>query len=348
MQAASGTVDLVIGQIAYSTQLYGSADFANAMGYLLISMVHGHPQKKTTIWTVFYPFVTPVWIALVLCTLVVTLVLLIINLQKFKYNSPAYHIIAIAMLSIISEAFPKRWFEKNITTQVKLILFIWLPMSFMISCVYRSSLLQFLVAGDFEDPPDTFAKVIERDLIIYMPAGTLADQVFGDSPYESMRLAYQHGLKKDGFYPWGKGIPQNLLDNVIEGKGVDLQSPGTIVGQRHHVQISKKEYPVGYFLTGLVFKRNSPLQTKMLPYLMTLIDSGIYSHLKDMFLWQKAKPERDYERHKQDDDLVILTWDHVGWIFLLVMCIGLALSCFAFIVENFVSTYTSILYTCFD
>ncbi len=310
------------------------------MGYKIISLTHGHPQQISAVWTIFYPFVTPLWITLVLCTFVVTVVLLVINAQKLKDKSPSYHITAIAMLSIISEAFPKRWFDKNITLQVKLLLFIWLPMSFLLSCVYRSSLLQFLVAGEFEDPPDTFAKVIERDLIISMPAGTLADQLFGNSPFDSMRLAYRHGVKKGGFYPWGKGIPQDLLEAVVEGRAVDLQDFDTLVGNRHLFQMSKKEYPIGYLLTGIMFKRNSLLRAKMQPLLMALIDSGIYEHLKDLFLWRKAKSERDYERLNNDNDLVILTWDHVGWTFLLVTCFGLAMSCCAFVVEVLVHSWS--------
>ncbi len=303
------------------------------MGYRIIYLTHGHPQKITAIWTIFYPFETQLWIAIVLCTFIVCIILVLINRHKYQDETPSFRITAIAVLAIISESFPPKWLHRRITPHVKLVLFIWLPMSFLLGCLYKSSLLQFLMAGELEDPSDTFEKVLERDLIISMPTGTVVDQLFGNSPFETMRLAYEHGVKKGGYYPWGKETPKDALTAVVEGRAVDLQTIDTHIGNRHRAQISKKERPVGYILTGIMFKRNSPLLTKMLPILMALMDSGIYNKLKNQFLWRKAKPERDHARLAQDNDLVVLTWDHVAWTFLLVMCTGLALACFVFIGE---------------
>ncbi len=298
-------------------------------------MIHRNPQPITAVWTIFYPFYTPLWIAIILSTLVVTLIMIFINMLKFGKDSPTFHIIAISLLSILSESFPTKYFQDKIRSQVVMILYVWLPMSFLLGSVYKSSLLQFLVAGEFEDPPDTFEKVMERDLLIAMPTGTVIDQLFKTAPYKSMRLAYKHGEERGGFFPWSSSAPTWIEQTLSEGKGVGFSTADQNVGSRHKTVRSKREYPIGYLLNGFLFKRNSHLRSKMQPIIMTLIDTGIFEYLKDKFLWHRARPEREHYRLNQHEHLIVLTWNHVGWTFLLVASSGLAVASVAFVLEAF-------------
>ncbi len=325
----------MIGQLPYTYDFVQRTDIANIMGYRIASLTHRTPQPVTAIWTIFYPFVTPLWVAIILSTLFVCFMLLVINRLKFKSASPSFRIVSISLLSILSESFPSRWFIENISVHVILVLYIWLPMSFMLGSVYKSSLLQFLVAGEVEDPADTFEKVIERDMIIVTMTGNALEQLFSGSPYETTRLAYEHGKDKGGYIPWGKVAPEWLQNSILEGRGVGFSTENLQIGNRHRSQTSKKERPVGYMVNGFLFKRNSIYQSKMQPILMLLIDTGIYEHLKEIFLWNRARPERDYYRAKKDENLVVLTWEHVGWTFLLVASSGLAMASVTFIIEVF-------------
>ncbi len=303
------------------------------MGFRVFQLTYRNPQPVTAVWTIFYPFLTPLWIAIILCTFTVCMLLILINALKFKHDSPTFHIIAISLLSVLSESFPTKWFSYNITHYVRIILFFWLPMSFLLGCVYRSSLLQFLVAGELEDPPDTFHKVMDRDLMIVMPTGTMLEQLFRESPFEYMRQAYQHGVDKGGFIPFSVGPTKMHKDAMDEGRAVNVATDISNVGVRHQMPMSKKERPIGFLLHGYIFKRNSLLRAKMQPILMTLYEVGIHEYLKNVFLWRRAKPERDHERFNQEEVLVVLTWDHVGWTFLLVSCSGLSISSIFFILE---------------
>ncbi len=335
LKVASGSVELVIGQLPYSWDFFQRADIANVMGFRKVYLTYRVPQPITAIWTIFYPFVTPLWIALILSTLIVTCVLLAINALVLKEDNPTFHIIAISLLSILSESFPNRWFHENISSKVILVLYVWLPMSFLLGSVYRSGLLQFLVAGENEDPPDTFQKVLERDLIIVMATGTLFEQLFQTAPYESMRLAYKHGEEKGGYFPWNKGslALEWLQEAVADGKAVGFSTSNLHIGNRHRSLKSKNEHVVGIMLHGFVFKRNSQLLQRIHPILTMIIDTGIYEHLKDKFLWHRARRERDYYRLHSKENLVVLTWNHVGWTFLLVASCGLALASLVFVFE---------------
>ncbi len=332
-KVASGSVELAIGQLPYSWDFFQRADIINTVGFRRAHLTYGEPKPISAVWTIFYPFETFLWIAIVIVTLITSLSLLYINDLAYNEKSPSNRIIAICLLTLLNENFSPKWLKQNISSQVMVILYFWLPMSFLIGCVYRSSLLIYLVAGDLEDPPDTFEKVIERDLIIVMPTGTLFEQMFKTAPYESMRQAYIHGLDKGGYIPWNTLAPEWLESAVSGGKGVAFFTEELQIGNRHRSVMSKKEPPVVFMMNGFLFKRNSPLQLKIQPILMSLTDSGTYEHLKDKFLWNRAKRERDFYRSNHEENLVVLTWDHVGWTYLLVACSGLALAALAFITE---------------
>ncbi len=303
------------------------------MGFRVFYLTYRNPQSVTAVWTILYPFLTPLWVSIILCTFFVCLLLIFINGAKFKQDNPTFRIVAISLLSVLSESFPTKWFTYNISHYVRIILFFWLPMSFLLGCVYKSSLLQFLVAGELEDPPDTFHKVMDRDLVVLVPTGTMLERLFRESPFEHIKLAYEHGVEKNGFFPFRTGPPSWLIKAREEGRAVNFASDVSNVGSRHQRQMSKKELPIGYMLHGYIFKRNSLLLSKMQPILMTLNEAGVIEYLNNIFLWHKAKSERDHERLNIQTNLVVLTWEHVGWTFLLVSCSGLSISSLFFIVE---------------
>ncbi len=333
MQVSSGAVELAIGQLPYSYRFHQTTDVANTMGYRIAYLAHRVPEPIAAVWTIFYPFSTGLWVILIAGTVAVCLFLLLINTINFGLDSPNFHILAISLLSLLGESFPNYWFHYNITAQVKMILFVWLPMSFLLGSMYKSSLLQFLVAGEYEDPADTFEKVLERDLIIAMPTGSVMGELFKTAPFESMRLAYEAGKDKGGYYPWGQLAPPWIFEANKEGKVVALVTDNLEIGRRHFAQKSKVERPVGYLLNGFLFKRNSLLRRKIQPILETLIETGIYEHLKDHFLWFRAKPERDHYRVAQQRHLVVLRWGHVGWSFTIIAGFGLIWSVITFFLE---------------
>ncbi len=192
-----------------------------------------------------------------------------------------------------------------------------------------------------QDPADTFDKILERNLVIAMPTGTVIDQLFKTSPFETMRLAYEFGKENGGFYPWGQLMPRDLYNTLLKGDAVSLLTDDLHVGRRHIVEISKVERLIGYMPKGFMFKMNSKLRTQMEPILGSLIESGIYEHLKQVFLWHRARPERVYYRFKQPKHLVILNWERVGWSFVLIVFSGMSVSALAFVGEVLLYRETS-------
>ncbi len=198
---------------------------------------------------------------------------------------------------------------------------------------FRGSLLEFLVAGQLEDPPDTFQKILDRDMTILVPKGTIYEKFFRESPFDSMRVAFQKAvLEKDGLVPFGINSGGGN-DKVLAGEAGMIYTKYTIMGKRHLFDFSREEWPIASFPHSFLYAKGSDMFHQAEPLVLRLIEAGVYKHLEFMYYWDVTRKERDHYRSHNDDKAVVLGLEHLGMICPLIVGTGIGLALIAFLFE---------------
>ncbi len=339
------------------------------------------PLQVPAVFTILYPFSQDTWIIMITSYLFGCGVMYLINRQVFGLRASYFNTASVLAVPLISQSQLRRLYVVNVAWQVKLAFLFWLPMGSILCHIYklveikfycilvvnfycekgtitnslleinvlnfvilRGSLLEFLVAGQLEDPADTFDKMIERNMSFLVPQNSISERLFRQSPFEHMRHAYQVTVvERAGLMPF-RSNKGSIDPRVLAGMAGTVNSKYTIMGERHLLRFSKKEMAIASFPHSFLYAKKSWLFNNAEPLVLRLIEAGIYRHLEEVYFWDVTKGERDYYRSNIEDGEVVLSLDHLGMICPLIVGIGVLLASSVLFLEILLAKMTEPIY----
>ncbi|XP_066964348.1 glutamate receptor-like [Macrobrachium rosenbergii] len=174
--------------------------------------------------------------------------------------------------------------ERKVTGEsVRVITLLWLFVTFIVTTVYRSSLLSLLVLPTMRLPFNNLEELAESDLPVWMPAGSSVDIASKLAPKDSSLGRIQKNFKDSSGPP---DVPAAV--RTLAKGGHVLVAPRSAVLQITHGLFSKIGKCTTYvmaegfmktFLQSLLFRKGSPLKAKFDPMILRLREAGILSHV---------------------------------------------------------------------
>ena len=206
---------------------YKIADVSPAIFERVLGLIEKKPGEVDSLYTVFSPFSLPVWLATIVSLMVVGLVFWLIEVRASSKPS-VFHTAAIALIPLVAESLPLRWFNIRMKFQGYLLLLLWLPLSSFLSLFYESTLLANLVRVSYEEPIGTFERLLESDVPLYVVARSVIPLLLENHSRQVVRKVHQDNVLK--FFAPAE-MYSIYTTAIAEGKGVSVI--GTIQMHRY-------------------------------------------------------------------------------------------------------------------
>ncbi|XP_066965745.1 glutamate receptor 1-like [Macrobrachium rosenbergii] len=174
--------------------------------------------------------------------------------------------------------------DRKVTGEsVRVVILLWLFVTFIVTTVYRSSLLSLLVLPSVRLPFNNLDELAKSDLPVWMPAGSSVDIASRVAPKNSSLGRIQKNFRD-------KTGPPNVpvaVRTMAKGGHV-IVAPRSALLYVTHGLFSKSGKCSTYvmaegfmktFLQSLLFRKGSPLKAKFDPMISRLREAGIFTHV---------------------------------------------------------------------
>ena len=281
-----------------------------------------YPDDVTQYSTLVSPFGWWVWLFTAI-SIAAVYVFIIVVVRVDAHNNIDMDIFQIGSITcgpMIFEPMHRKLFYFDKAAALRVLLFIWLPLSCLLGMSYRGNLLAFLVKTGKEKPIDTFDDVMERDLTMYLSRSSFGNAWAKSSPIPYMQKVYDNQVrKKNGSYTFDKGgdWPAHVKQGVKEGTAIFTNIHIRAIGTRHMYR-EAKDAVIGLFPTGFYHAMNLPVMDKVKWIIWTLAEVGIVNKITEVdYFFDMAQPEREFYRHQVVEENKTVTLQHVLPIFLI-------------------------------
>ncbi|XP_066965746.1 glutamate receptor 4-like [Macrobrachium rosenbergii] len=220
--------------------------------------------------------------------------------DNVEYSIAAHCLCEVVGGSAVSAPHVMHCVDRKVTGEsVRVITLLWLFVTFIVTTVYRSSLLSLLVLPSVRLPFNNLDELAKTDLPVWMPAGSSVDVASKLAPKDSSLGRIQRNFKDSGGPP---DIPEAVRTMAMGGHV--LVAPRSAVLQITHglfskhgksprlIQNNKEVFQTGKcttyvmaegfmktFLQSLLFRKGSPLKAKFDPMILRLREAGILTHV---------------------------------------------------------------------
>ncbi len=129
---------MALGQLAYDWRWFQLADLTTPMDQRLFGLGYRIPDRVPAVWTALHPFKVPTWVGLWLGTALVCLSMMVVNRKRASFTD----VLGLTLSNLVARSVPRRWLEVKVTKAGGVILWVWLPASYLMSLFYSTSLLK--------------------------------------------------------------------------------------------------------------------------------------------------------------------------------------------------------------
>ncbi len=329
----SGEADVSATSLIYNINWYrGSMDILASLQHQReIAIWTRHPKEVPRFYTIVEPLNWQVWAGTVVSIMSVCAVLIFIAkiASKRGYTmADMFNLCSIGYGIMINEALPdKVLYATNSIWSSRIVIWIWLPTSYLISMAYQSQLLAALIKTSTEKSINTFQDVLDQEIIFYVPTGTLTRHLFASSPTPLIQQVNQEAiLDRDGVYSLDdKGeVPKDIMDTILDGYGVYENLLMRMHGQRHKVRRATG-MDVGIFMCGYYHRLNFPLMDEIGRIIHKIVEHGIERHISDRYVWRFTYPDREFYRNEVIEHERKLSLEHGAPVMVILsICLGAA------------------------
>ncbi len=222
-QASNGSADVAVGQSDIQVlSRYRKADFSPGVYERVLGFVERKPPKTDTFYTLLTPFDALTWASTFVCLAMVSLAFLIIRGSADIPRSSTFHMFSIASLPLVCESVPLSWFGIRVKYQGYFLLILWLPFATLLSFSYESTLLSKLVSVSKEKPIDTFERLLESNLPMFIFKNSFTPTMLKSHPRRVIREVYQRNVLEHKSYFIPKEVPNVFQFISVTGEATAL------------------------------------------------------------------------------------------------------------------------------
>ncbi|XP_068247476.1 glutamate receptor-like isoform X2 [Palaemon carinicauda] len=288
-----GEADMTGLGLAVTDDRFAEFSFSEFLYQDEYTATYVRPTIESEISGFIKPFIPLVWILLLITAVVfgIAMSLVLLAHEKILESSARNDRPKKSSSSILSESW--LWtlaplLSQSVTRTIKcesvrVIAMLWLFVTFIITSVYRTSLLSLLVLPNIRLPFDNLDELAEADLPIWMPAGSSVDAFSKLAAKNSSLGRIQKNFKDRSGPP---NVPL-AVRAMAKGDHVIVAPRSALLYVTHGLfsQTGKcttyvmTEGFMKTFIQSLLFRKDSPLKAKFDPLIVRLREAGIFNHV---------------------------------------------------------------------
>ncbi len=300
LQLRRGEIDAAALQLAISHSWRSGTDVSASTKNRHFRGLTSRPGRVISYETLALPLTRPVWAFYLASVLLVYAafhveIATLANGDKNKSGGGDIFLLTVGIL--VSETVPK-WLTslRGSSASKQLLLVSWLPLACLLSWVYQSTLLSFLVKVAKERPIDTYQDVLDRQVPIYVTRGNMMGPLMATHPLPVVREAY------DKLTVLHNRPYEEVMSLLVEGKAVIITGEDRFAaGHRHHFRLGTglqlASVPAGYLVAV-----GHPLNGKVTSLVLGLVESGIHGKVTSDYYWLASLPEREHHRSRSGSE----------------------------------------------